>query len=347
MLPTAPTGSSWDGVTGSGGREGHVAEEAGNEREVSLEPREPLGRVEGGGRMVERQHDQRHTGENVLLRDPVHRRDALRASGQQPGREVPEGGDDAWPHELELPEQVRLARDDLLVERVASRRRPALEHRRAVDVVSRQADAGQQRIDERSLATGERKPEPVLVKSRRLADEHQLGVRVADPDDDLRPRLGERARDTARDLGFMSGKRGCSVGGLHPGSVRAETDAALYRRGAPHMIAHLMTTSAFGSDITLEQVTKAFDEVRAVDAVSFTIHEGEFFSMLGPSGCGKTTTLRMIAGFEEPTDGRILLRGQDVTHVPPARRNVNMVFQAYALFPHMTRRRQRRRSDSG
>src|SRR3954469_15038092 len=97
-----------------------------------------------------------------------------------------------------------------------------------------------------------------------------------------------------------------------------------------------MATASSGSDITLEGVTKAFDDVLAVDEVSFTIHEGEFFSMLGPSGCGKTTTLRMIAGFEEPTDGRILLRGQDVTHVPPARRNVNMVFQAYALFPHMT-----------
>ncbi|MFN8223797.1 MAG: ABC transporter ATP-binding protein [Gaiellales bacterium] len=97
-----------------------------------------------------------------------------------------------------------------------------------------------------------------------------------------------------------------------------------------------MTTTDAGSDITLDRVTKAFADVRAVDDVSFTIHEGEFFSMLGPSGCGKTTTLRMIAGFEEPSGGRILLRGEDVTHVPPAKRNVNMVFQAYALFPHMT-----------
>ena len=83
-------------------------------------------------------------------------------------------------------------------------------------------------------------------------------------------------------------------------------------------------------------MTKRFDAVVAVDAVSFVIHEGEFFSMLGPSGCGKTTTLRMIAGFEEPTSGRILLRGSDVTHVPPAKRHVNMVFQSYALFPHMS-----------
>jgi spermidine/putrescine transport system ATP-binding protein len=88
--------------------------------------------------------------------------------------------------------------------------------------------------------------------------------------------------------------------------------------------------------IVLETVTKAFGDVIAVDAVSLTIGKGEFFSLLGPSGCGKTTTLRMIAGFEEPTAGRILLEGDDVTYVPAAKRNVNMVFQAYALFPHMT-----------
>jgi spermidine/putrescine transport system ATP-binding protein len=88
--------------------------------------------------------------------------------------------------------------------------------------------------------------------------------------------------------------------------------------------------------IVIDAVTKMFGDFCAVDDVSFTIREGEFFTMLGPSGCGKTTTLRMIAGFEEPTEGRILLQGRDVTYVPPARRNVNMVFQAYALFPHMT-----------
>ena len=70
--------------------------------------------------------------------------------------------------------------------------------------------------------------------------------------------------------------------------------------------------------------------------MTLEIEGGEFFSMLGPSGCGKTTTLRMIAGFVEPTSGRILLQGEDVTWVPPAKRNVNMVFQAYGLFPHMT-----------
>jgi spermidine/putrescine transport system ATP-binding protein len=89
-------------------------------------------------------------------------------------------------------------------------------------------------------------------------------------------------------------------------------------------------------EILVDGVTKRFDDVTAVDDVSITIPGGEFFSMLGPSGCGKTTTLRMIAGFETPDEGRILLQGGDVTAVPPARRNVNMVFQAYGLFPHMT-----------
>jgi spermidine/putrescine transport system ATP-binding protein len=88
--------------------------------------------------------------------------------------------------------------------------------------------------------------------------------------------------------------------------------------------------------IVLDRVTRAFGDVVAVREASFAIRAGEFFSMLGPSGCGKTTTLRMIAGFEAPDTGRILLEGEDVSHVPPAKRNVNMVFQAYGLFPHMT-----------
>jgi spermidine/putrescine transport system ATP-binding protein len=88
--------------------------------------------------------------------------------------------------------------------------------------------------------------------------------------------------------------------------------------------------------ITVEHVHKRFGSFVAVRDAHFTITQGEFFSMLGPSGCGKTTTLRMIAGFEEPSQGRILLEGQDVSHVPPYRRNVNTVFQHYALFPHMT-----------
>ncbi len=88
--------------------------------------------------------------------------------------------------------------------------------------------------------------------------------------------------------------------------------------------------------ISVEGVSKSFGGTNAVDNVDLLIAEGEFFSMLGPSGCGKTTTLRMIAGFEEPTSGRIVLRGEDVTQIGPAQRNVNMVFQEYGLFPHMT-----------
>ncbi len=88
--------------------------------------------------------------------------------------------------------------------------------------------------------------------------------------------------------------------------------------------------------ITLDHVVKRFGDYVAVADANFTIARGEFFSMLGPSGCGKTTTLRMIAGFEQPTEGRVLLEGKDVSHVPPYRRNVNTVFQHYALFPHMT-----------
>ena len=88
-------------------------------------------------------------------------------------------------------------------------------------------------------------------------------------------------------------------------------------------------------DVEILGVTKRFGEVTAVDDMDLRIARGEFYSLLGPSGCGKTTTLRMIAGFEQPTEGEILLAGQPIAGVPPYRRNVNTVFQHYALFPHM------------
>src|SRR3954464_12057852 len=88
--------------------------------------------------------------------------------------------------------------------------------------------------------------------------------------------------------------------------------------------------------IALEGVSKRFGKHEAVRDVSLSIREGEFFSLLGPSGCGKTTTLRMIAGFEVPDTGRIYLQGEDVTSLFSNRRPVNMVFQQYALFPHMS-----------
>jgi spermidine/putrescine transport system ATP-binding protein len=87
--------------------------------------------------------------------------------------------------------------------------------------------------------------------------------------------------------------------------------------------------------VTLEGVSKRFGPVEAVRELTLDVREGEFFSLLGPSGCGKTTTLRLIAGFEEPTTGRILLGGKDVTQTPPHKRSVNTVFQSYALFPHL------------
>jgi spermidine/putrescine transport system ATP-binding protein len=89
-------------------------------------------------------------------------------------------------------------------------------------------------------------------------------------------------------------------------------------------------------DVRLVDVVKKFGDQVAVDGINLEVRDGEFFSLLGPSGCGKTTTLRMIGGFEQPTSGLIELQGQDVTWLPPFKRNVNTVFQNYALFPHLS-----------
>jgi len=97
-----------------------------------------------------------------------------------------------------------------------------------------------------------------------------------------------------------------------------------------------MTIDTAKPIIRFENVTKRFGKMVAVDKVDLTIHEGEFFALLGPSGCGKTTLLRMLAGFETPTEGRILIDGEDVSRTPPNKRPVNMVFQSYAVFPHMS-----------
>ncbi|GII05645.1 ABC transporter ATP-binding protein [Planobispora takensis] len=111
--------------------------------------------------------------------------------------------------------------------------------------------------------------------------------------------------------------------------IQAGTEAAAAASGAPQVPA-----------IELDGVVKEYlahgEVVQAVKGVTLAIAEGEFFSLLGPSGCGKTTTMRMVAGFEEPTRGVVRLLGQDVTNVPPNKRDVNMVFQSYALFPHMS-----------
>ena len=111
-------------------------------------------------------------------------------------------------------------------------------------------------------------------------------------------------------------------------------------RGGPYRGAtggeRALSDSTRDDVVVLEHVAKRFGEFVAVHDVDFAIARGEFFAMLGPSGCGKTTTLRMIAGFEVPTAGAIRLEGKDVSRAPPYRRNVNTVFQQYALFPHMS-----------
>ena len=89
-------------------------------------------------------------------------------------------------------------------------------------------------------------------------------------------------------------------------------------------------------DVRLDRVVKRFEDTVAVDGISLEIPRGSFFALLGPSGCGKTTTLRMIGGFEEPTEGSIFLGDTDVVGLPPYKRDVNTVFQSYALFPHMS-----------
>ena len=95
-------------------------------------------------------------------------------------------------------------------------------------------------------------------------------------------------------------------------------------------------TQATTPDVRLDHVTKRFDDVAAVDDLSLEIERGSFFALLGPSGCGKTTTLRMIGGFEQPTDGAIYLGDREVSGLPAYKRDVNTVFQSYALFPHLS-----------
>src|SRR5207302_974295 len=102
-------------------------------------------------------------------------------------------------------------------------------------------------------------------------------------------------------------------------------------RGGVCQIANVVTDAV----VSLEQVVKTFGSMVAVDHLDLEIRRGEFFSMLGPSGCGKTTTLRMIGGFEEPTEGTVRLDGRDVTDLPAYKRDVNTVFQSYGLFPHL------------
>src|SRR3954451_15267475 len=123
---------------------------------------------------------------------------------------------------------------------------------------------------------------------------------------------------------------GTAVGSTIVGGSAAFSASAAGGRG--------VSSGGSGSayDVEFRTVTKRFGDLTAVDAVSFQVRQGEFISLLGPSGCGKTTSLRMIAGFEQPDEGEILIGGVDAVGTPPYRRDVNTVFQAYALFPHMT-----------
>jgi spermidine/putrescine transport system ATP-binding protein len=113
-----------------------------------------------------------------------------------------------------------------------------------------------------------------------------------------------------------------------------EEDKGLEERGIRERPQEVLDTGRSVA-VELSAVTKRFGEFVAVDDLTLEIHEGEFFSLLGPSGCGKTTTLRMIAGFEEPTEGEIRVAGEPMRGVPPYRRPVNTVFQSYAIFPHL------------
>src|SRR4029079_16577614 len=138
-----------------------------------------------------------------------------------------------------------------------------------------------------------------------------------------------RLRDAARRLqavGLRQGPVRVLAGGLHADQARNGEAGLMTATESP----------AAAADVRIEGVTKRFDGVVAVDDLSLEIPRGSFFAMLGPSGCGKTTTLRMIGGFEAPTEGRIYLGDQDVVGLPPYKRDVNTVFQSYALFPHMS-----------
>src|SRR4051794_19643106 len=119
---------------------------------------------------------------------------------------------------------------------------------------------------------------------------------------------------------------------LHDGPYPRPTGAL----DGPAPVPQGVPTNVATVDVKLVDVVKMFGETVAVDHIDLEVVSGEFFSLLGPSGCGKTTTLRMIGGFEAPTSGLIELQGQDVTWLPPYKRNVNTVFQNYALFPHLS-----------
>jgi putative spermidine/putrescine transport system ATP-binding protein len=119
-------------------------------------------------------------------------------------------------------------------------------------------------------------------------------------------------------------------------AIPTDTRDPIANAGAADSAVPATHPAAAAAAVRLEGISKHYGDVVAVESIDLDVRDGEFFSMLGPSGSGKTTTLRMIAGFEQPTTGRILLHGRDVTAIPPFDRDVNTVFQDYALFPHLS-----------
>ena len=134
----------------------------------------------------------------------------------------------------------------------------------------------------------------------------------------------------------MSERQVPALAGTEPAAGTAPGDAGADSAGAGMPAPQAVQVPAIELSGVVKEFHSRSEVVAAVRGIDLQIREGEFFSLLGPSGCGKTTTMRMIAGFEEPTSGSIRLHGQDVTGIAPNKRDVNMVFQSYALFPHMS-----------
>ena len=189
-----------EAVTSTRGR-GAAREQRGQPRDVLLEDVEHRRGVERSGRVVERVEGHRAPAQRHVLLLAVHARDPERAAGEQRRREAAEGGHDAGAYELQLTKEVGLARGSLFRQRVAVARRPALQHRREVHLVEGQADAAEQPLEELSGPSRERRAFPVLVESRRLADERELRIRVALAEDHLRAPTRERAPHAAGSLG--------------------------------------------------------------------------------------------------------------------------------------------------
>ena len=182
-----------------------------------------------------------------------------------------------------------------------------------------------------------RKSETYRPPERGAPDARPIENCAAGPRRRRRARAPERAHPKVRERGAQGATRARASPAARPQHVALPGTLASTKRRRPASLRIAMTAPSVTTppEIQLLDLEKRFREVRAVDGVSLEVGAGEFFSLLGPSGCGKTTTLRMIGGFELPTGGTILLRGRDVTADPPDKRPVNMVFQNYALFPHL------------